>query len=84
VALGLSDHTVRVWDMQTGECQYTLEGHSSAVRKVMFSLDGSRVASDSHDMMVRVWDIASTMELLCYNTYINHHKVKFSMTVRRF
>jgi WD40 repeat protein len=38
-------------DVQTGQCQYTLKGHSSQVNSVVFSPDGSRVASSSYDNM---------------------------------
>src|SRR5262249_23130016 len=54
---GSFDKTVRIWDVQTGECQHTLEGHSNSVWSVAFSPDGSRVASGSFDNTVRVWDV---------------------------
>ena len=38
-------------------CIQTLEGHSSWVNSVVFSPDGSRVASGSGDNTVRVWDV---------------------------
>ena len=57
VASGSDDNTVRVWEVQTGQCQHTLEGHSSSVLSVAFSPDGSRVASGSDDNTVRVWDV---------------------------
>src|SRR5436190_3145764 len=41
---------------QWNECLYTLEGHSRQVTSVIFSPDGSRVASGSGDNTVRVWD----------------------------
>jgi WD40 repeat protein len=46
-----------VWDVQTGQCQHTLEGHLGEVNSVVFSPDGSRVASGSYDNTVRVWDV---------------------------
>jgi WD40 repeat protein len=78
VALGSGDKTVRVWDVQTGQCQYILKGHSSWVSSVVFSPDGLRVASGSEDETVRVWDVASITELLCYHTGTDLHKIEFT------
>ena len=49
VASGSLDNTVRVWDVQTGQCEHTLEGHLGEISSVVFSPDGSRVASGSSD-----------------------------------
>jgi WD40 repeat protein len=68
---------VRVWDVQTGECQSTLEGHSDSGSSVVFSPDGSRVASGSYGGTVRAWDIASATELLCYDTGIWNNEIEF-------
>jgi hypothetical protein len=42
---------------QWNECLQTYEGHSGWVSSVVFSPDGSRVASGSGDNTVRVWDV---------------------------
>ncbi|MFN5956295.1 MAG: hypothetical protein ACK47Y_22315, partial [Dolichospermum sp.] len=34
MACGSVDHTVKLWDVQTGDCVRTLQGHSSLVRSV--------------------------------------------------
>ena len=38
---------VKLWDVTSGECLQTLEGHSLFVNSVMFSPDGTKVASGS-------------------------------------
>ena len=38
---------------------HTLEGYSSSVSSVVFSLDGKLVASASGDSTVKMWDITS-------------------------
>ena len=47
VASGSDDKTVKLWDVTSGECLQTLEGHSDCVNSVSFSPDGTKVASGS-------------------------------------
>ena len=37
-ASGSEDKTVKIWDLETGECRATLEGHEAAVRSVSVRL----------------------------------------------
>ena len=59
LATGSLDHTVRVWNAQSGGLQLTLQGHESWVHSVAFSPDGKALATGSRDHTARVWDAQS-------------------------
>ena len=50
---------VKVWDVVTGECVATLEGHSEGVFCVAVFPNGRRVVSGSRDNTLKVWDVAT-------------------------
>ncbi len=55
-----SDRTVRLWDVDTGECLHVLTGHTNGVTSVGFlSTDNSSpiLASASFDGTIRLWDL---------------------------
>ncbi|KAJ5593561.1 hypothetical protein N7537_010465 [Penicillium hordei] len=56
-------------DNDWSPCLQTLEGHSGPVRSIAWSQDGSRLASASSDITVRIWDPATGQ---CVSTLEGH------------
>lgn len=48
--------TIRIFDATSGRTIRTFLGHEHSVNSVLFSPDGSRLFSCSHDGTIRVWD----------------------------
>jgi hypothetical protein len=51
------EHSRRVWDLESGACLRTLEGHSDSITSVSVTPDGRRAVSGSADHTLRVWDL---------------------------
>lgn len=77
VVSGSRDATLRVWDIDSGQCLHVLMGHVAAVRCVQY--DGRRVVSGAYDFMVKVWD--PEMET-CLHTLQGHTNRVYSLQVR--
>lgn len=63
IASGSWDKTIKIWDLETGQCRATLEGHSDDINSVAITPDGKRILSASNDQSVRVWDAGSGREV---------------------
>ena len=50
------DKTLKVWDLGSGECQRTLQGHSAGVVCCAIAPDGRTVVSGSDDKTLKVWE----------------------------
>ncbi len=66
------DTTVQVWDAADGSYVFTYRGHTDSVEAVVWSPDGTRIASASLDKMVQVWDAADGSHVF---TYLGHYDV---------
>ena len=74
VVSGSRDATLRMWDIETGQCLHVLVGHVAAVRCVQY--DGRLVVSGAYDYMVRVWN-PETEE--CLHTLSGHTNRVYSL-----
>jgi WD40 repeat protein len=57
VLSGGMDHTLRLWDVATGQEVQRFEGHTEAVMGVAFSPDGRFALSGGADRTVRLWHL---------------------------
>jgi hypothetical protein len=58
-----NDHTLKVWDLDSGRVLSTLQGHANSVSACAVTPDGRRVVSASYDKTLKVWDLESGREL---------------------
>lgn len=64
LAAASSDGVVRLWDVQMGTLRGELQGHNEGVSAVVFSPDGTKLASGGAD--VRLWDVASGEQIYLF------------------
>ena len=58
IASGSDDCTIKLWDIETGECLKTLKGHSGLIHSLAITLDGRQIISGSL-METKIWDLQS-------------------------
>ncbi len=58
-AAGGGDHTISLWNLDTGERLHKLEGNPEEVHSLAFSPDGQFLASSGLDNDIHLWDLAT-------------------------
>ena len=61
LAWALEDFSIQLIRISDKKLLHTLTGHRDIVGKLIFSPDGDRLFSASHDTWVRVWDMAGNL-----------------------
>ncbi|MBZ4218648.1 MAG: protein kinase, partial [Chlorobium sp.] len=67
---GGTDDMLKLWEVSTGQCLRTFEGHSNGVRSVSFSADGSYALSGGGDNMLKLWEVSTGQ---CLDTMEEHN-----------
>ncbi|TAQ85736.1 hypothetical protein B7494_g5929 [Chlorociboria aeruginascens] len=67
LATGSYDCSIKIWDIETGECLRTLRGHTLGIRALQF--DDTKLISGSLDRTLKVWNWRTGE---CMSTYSGH------------
>jgi WD40 repeat protein len=59
IAISTHHQTIKLWNVETGECEKVLDVPTPTVRLIAFSSDGQRLASASSTSTIQVWDLSS-------------------------
>ena len=68
LASGSYDKSIKIWNIDTGECILTLTGHSQEIHSLQL-LANNQLASGSSDMTIKIWDMNLGE---CIRTLIGH------------
>jgi WD40 repeat protein len=64
------DFTIKIWDIDKGECIQTLPGHTACVSTLALTHNSNHLISGSWDHMIKIWNIESGFN--CIHTLIGH------------
>ncbi|MCD4786010.1 MAG: DUF4062 domain-containing protein [Candidatus Eremiobacteraeota bacterium] len=67
-----ADYTLRLWDLETGECLKIMSGHTSQVNSVSVTPDGKYAVSGSIDEPFRLWDLETGECLKIMSGHTSH------------
>jgi WD40 repeat protein/DNA-binding SARP family transcriptional activator len=78
VASGADDETVRLWDVQTGQCLETFQGYRDYAWAITWSPDGQTLASGGISQTVRLWSLQTGR---CIRTLAGHDEWIYSVAM---
>ena len=79
ISSGSADHTLRVWEAQTGKLRYLFEALEKATYfATAFSPDARLVAGGRSDGLIQLWDLATGQQVLQFEAAIGFFSLAFS------
>jgi WD40 repeat protein len=76
IALGFSDHYIRILDAASGQLKQEIPAHTNSVFTVVYSPDGRYLLSGSRDAHLKVWEVArgyqEAASIIAHLFTINH------------
>jgi WD40 repeat protein len=75
---GSDDNTLKVWELETGLCLHTMEGHADEVFSVSLTPDGLYAVSASRDKTLRMWELETGR---CLRTMEGHTELVNSVSI---
>jgi U3 small nucleolar RNA-associated protein 12 len=77
IAVGYADGAIRIFDINTQECQITFNGHKSAITCLNFDLHGVRLVSGAQDTDLVMWDLVNESGLF----RLRGHKAQITQAI---
>lgn len=79
LASASDDSTIKLFDLESGNCEKTLKGHTMPVTSVKFTSDGNLLVSASADLTIKMWD--ASKEYICIRTLQGHEHTISSVLI---
>jgi WD40 repeat protein len=77
LASGSEDYTVKLWDVNTGQCLQSWQAADDEILSIAFSPDGKTLATSGNELAIKLWDINRRE---CLQVLQGHTKWVFSVT----
>jgi hypothetical protein len=71
LASGGCDRLVRVWDLESGKLEQSIENHADWVFGLAFSPDNNFLITGSRDKTAKIWDLAAKESVLTFPDHQN-------------
>ena len=85
-AVGTSDNTILIFDLETLEKKHEIEGHTNSVFSVRYTPDGTTLMSAGRDAHLKIWDTKAGYlaidDIVAHMYAINH--IAFSPDAKHF